>query len=91
MPLKPLGAKFEKWSPLKAVNATAMKNSSTPIFVMTITVLVRALSLIPAMSSAATPRTRKTAGRFTLPPSPGGSAIDAGREMPNRDSSSSLR
>ena len=59
--------------------------------VITMTVLVRALSLIPAIRSAATPATSTTAGTFTLPPSPGGSAIEAGSVMPKSESSSSFR
>ena len=56
------------------------------------TVLVRALSRTPAMQQQrATPSTRNTAGRLTVPPSPGGAAIASGSEMPNRESSRSLK
>ena len=57
----------------------------------TITVLVRALSRTPYMSSAATASTRKTAGALNVPPSPGGPAIDSGRVMPKSESSSDFR
>ena len=43
------------------------------------------------MSSADTASTRKTAGRFAVPPSPGGPAIDSGIVMPNSESSSDFR
>jgi hypothetical protein len=42
MPLKPLGAKGEKWSPLKAVTATTMKKARTSSLVITMIVLERA-------------------------------------------------
>ena len=77
MPPKPLGAKCEKWSPLNAVKATTMKNASTTSLAMTMTVLERADWRIPEISSAATASTRKKAGMFTSPPSPGGSVIDS--------------
>jgi hypothetical protein len=91
MPLKPFGAKSEKWSPLKAVRATTMKNSNTVIFVITMTVFERADWRTPAISTPAIASTRKAAGRFASPPSPGGSAIDSGMVMPKSESSSSVR
>jgi len=75
MPSHPFGAKSEKWSPLNAVNATTMKKTRIASFVITMTVLERVDSRTPAISTPATARTRKAAGRFTSPPSPGGSTI----------------
>ena len=51
------------------------------------TVLARALSRTPTTSSAVTARTRTTAGRLIVPPSPGGCAIASGSEIPNTESS----
>ena len=91
MPLKPFGAKGEKWSPLKAENATTMKKSSTASFVITMTVFERADSRMPAISTPATASTSSADGTFTSPPSPGGSEIDSLRLMPKSESSSSVR
>ena len=48
------------------------------------TALVRALSRTPTHSSAATATTRTTAGRLTVPPSPGGPAMASGSETPKQ-------
>ena len=58
---------------------------------MTMTVLERADWRIPEISSAATASTRKKAGMFTSPPSPGGSVIDSLSVTPKSESSSSTK
>ena len=90
-PVKPLGAKSLKLSLVKAVTPTTMKKASTASLMTTITVLLRVLSRTPKISSAVTARTSAAAGTFTVPPSPGGRAIESERVMPNRLSSSSLK
>ena len=55
------------------------------------TVFERADSRMPAISTPATARTRKAAGTFTSPPSPGGSVIDSLSVTPKSESSSSVR
>jgi hypothetical protein len=78
-------------SPLNAERATTMKNSSTAIFVMTITVFVRALWRTPETSSAAAAMTRSRDGTFTSPPSPGGSETASLSVIPKSESSSSVK
>ena len=90
-PLKPFGAKSLKWSAVKAVTPTAMKKASTVSLMITITLLLRALSRTPKIRSAVTASTSTAAGTFTFPPSPGGSAMASERVIPNRLSRSSVK
>ena len=80
-----------KLSLLKAVMPSTMNSASTTSLIATMIVLARAVSRTPIISTAATASTRKAAGRFTVPPSPGGLASASGSERPNRLSSSSLK
>ena len=80
-----------KLSAVKAVMPSTMKSASTASLIATMIVLVRAVSRTPIISTPATARTRKAAGRLTVPPSPGGLLIASGRLTPKRLSSSSLK
>ncbi|HEY6744137.1 MAG TPA: hypothetical protein VI357_00325 [Mycobacteriales bacterium] len=90
-PWNPLGANGVRLSAVNAVNARARNSSSTASLTSTMMVLARALSSTPTMSSAVTASTRNAAGRFTVPPSPGGSLSAFGRVTPNSESSRLLR
>jgi hypothetical protein len=81
----------DRLSELNAVKASTMKRIRTESLISTITVLVRAVSRMPAISSPATASTRNAAGRLTVPPSPGGWAIASGSVTPRMESSASLR
>ena len=70
---------------------SAMNSASTTSLIATMIVFARAVSRTPIISTAVTASTRKAAGTFTVPPSPGGLAIDSGSERPNSESSSSLK
>jgi hypothetical protein len=78
-------------SELKAVKASAMKRIRIPALMNTMIVFVRVLLRTPEISRTATASTMKTAGRLTVPPSPGGLAIASGSVNPNAESSSSLK
>ncbi len=91
MPEKPCGAKLSKWAPSKALKASPQNMSRIRILTATMTALARADSRTPAISTPATASTTKTAGTLTLPPSPGGFAIDAGRLVPKTESRISLK
>src|SRR4051794_15541470 len=72
MPLKPLGAKFEKWSPLNAPKATIANSARIPSLTQTMTVFVRADLRTPATSSAATAHDEDRRGRVALAALPRG-------------------
>ena len=92
MPSNPSGAKGEKLSPSNAVlNATTMKNASTPSLTATMARLTLALSRVPRDSSRATPAMIATATRFTTPPSDGDFEMASGMVKPNALSRNSLR
>ena len=80
-----------KLSLVKAVTPSTMKSSRAAILTSTITLLARAVSRTPTTSTDVMTRTMNTAGMFTTPPSPGGPAIDSGRETPNSVSRRLLR
>src|SRR3954451_15580017 len=90
-PFSPPWKKGVRLSELNAVNASTMNRIRIDVLTSTMIVLVRALLRTPEISSAATASTRKTAGRLTVPPSPGGCESASGSVMPNAESSSSLR
>ena len=68
-----------------------MKNRSTTIFVMTMTVFVRALWRTPEIKSAAAASTSSRDGTFTWPPSPGGREIASLSVTPKSELNSSVR
>src|ERR1700733_119551 len=93
MPDTPNGARSLKLPAVKAVNAMAENNTSTPILITTITALAFADSLAPRINSSAHMATSTTAGRLMTPGSGshGADEIACGRTTPKRLLSSLLR
>jgi hypothetical protein len=91
MPPKPWGANGDRLDPWNAVRASTTNSPSTPSLTATMIVLKRALSRMPATRTSVTPSTSTTAVRLTVPPSPGGLAIEAGMVMEKTDCTRSRR
>src|SRR3954468_4352937 len=90
MPLKPSGAKLDRWSEFHPWSPTTTNSASTPSLISTMIALIFADSLAPRRSSNVQSQINTTAGRLKMPPCSGACEIESGIVKPNRLSSSSL-
>src|SRR3989442_14266755 len=85
-PAKPFGMNGDQLAGSTAKAPAAMKNSTTATLIVTITLVTRALSLIPSTSKPVKASTIRVAGKLMSPPSYGALVSSAGSGMPIRSS-----
>ena len=90
MPLKPSGAKFDRWSESQPWSPMTTNSASTPSLIITMIALIFADSDAPRRSSSVHSQISTMAGMFKIPPCSGACEIESGIVNPNRLSSSSL-